>query len=113
MTLIKTEERARALDDQCQKIAKTLAEVVDELEGLREKARTGEANLKKDGNALLSELRYWLKAARETEKELDQIKRSAAGVAGEYGLDLDVARVEIGCRLARIRTCCDAGRLPG
>ncbi|MDG1458495.1 MAG: hypothetical protein P8Q92_11555 [Pseudoprimorskyibacter sp.] len=112
MTLIKIEERASALEDECQKIAQMLADMVEDLEELRKRARTGEAT-KKDGNAVLSELRYWLRAARETEKELDQINRQNSGVAGDYGLDLDIARVEIGCRLARIRTCCDAGRLPG
>lgn len=46
----------------------------------------------------------------KTEVSLAEICNRKAGIVrGGYALDLDAARVEVGCRLARLRTCCDKG----
>ncbi len=93
--------RLRAQRDE---IAQMLEDVVADIRDLQEKIRSGEAK-KAEVAAGLADLRYWLKAARETEAELDAITRKENGIIGGWGLDLDRAVDEIGCRLARIRPC--------
>ena len=50
--------------------------------------------------------------AIETEKALAQQNRQRLEIDGGYGLDLDAARDQIGCRLARLRRCTDKGQVP-
>lgn len=111
MALITSEARAEALEQRCEDIARTLQDMQDELEALRGRFRDGDLDDRRAGQSLFADIRYWLKQARETEQELDKIRREDAGLAGDYGLDLHAARFEVGCRLARIRRCCREGRL--
>lgn len=46
----------------------------------------------------------------KTEVNLVEICNRKAGIVqGGYAMDLDAARLEIGCRLGRLRTCGDQG----
>lgn len=48
----------------------------------------------------------------KAETFLNECKRRKNGIAkGDYALDLDRARVEIGCKLDRLRRCGGAGRV--
>lgn len=56
------------------------------------------------------ELETALMTAMETERRFDEWTKHLGGEGSRDGdLDLDSARHEIGCRLARLRTCGDAG----
>jgi len=99
-------ESAR-LEAQREEIERMLEDVVGDIRDLQEKIRSGEAK-KAEVAAGLADLRYWLKAARETEVELDAIRRKESGIIPGWGLDLDAAVAEVGCRLARISPCCNS-----
>lgn len=94
-------ETAR-LEMERDQIARTLGDLAEDLQDLREKVRRGEAK-KTEGGTTLADLRYWLKALRETEAELDEIRRRDIGIAGDWGLDLHAAQFEVGCRLDRLK----------
>jgi hypothetical protein len=110
-TLVVPQCEDSRLEAQRQEIALMLADLVADIRDLQGKIRSGEAT-KAELAVGLADLRYWLKAARETEAELDAIKRKESDVVSAYGLDLEAAELEIGCRLARIRPCCGAARVP-
>ena len=95
---------AGRLEAQRDEIAQTLEELTADIRALQERIRSEERTKKTDVGTALADLRYWLKAARETEAELDAIRRRQSGIKGEWGLDLDVAFSEICDRLDRIRS---------
>lgn len=107
---------ARADKDRLQaereSITHVLRDLREDLEQMAALMRGGEGVKTPEVKALLTDMRYWLKALRETEAELETIRRKEAGIIGGYGLDLARARVEIGCRLDRLRRCCGAGEVP-
>lgn len=94
---------AGRLEAQRDEIAQTLEELTADIRELQERIRGSERVKKTDVGTALSDLRYWLKAARETEAELDAIRRKQNGIEGDWGLDLEAAYHEVSCRLDRIR----------
>ena len=110
--LILVRDETARLEEQRDEIAETLRELSQELRDLRARVREGDLKDSQEAGKLLGHLRYWLKAANETEAQLAEQRRKRAGISGAYGLDLDRARVDIGCRLDRIRRCCGEGELP-
>ena len=66
----------------------------------------------RDASKLLTDVRAWTKLAIETEARFEERRKQRDGVAIGQLLDLDRARHEVGCRLARLRRCCDAQRVP-
>lgn len=110
--LITAKTGAERLEEQREAIAQELEEMVGEIRSLRQKLKAGEARKSGEDGKLLGELRYWLRAGRETEAEIEAIRRKDAGIVDEYGLDLDAAVAAIGCRLARVRACCCEGEIP-
>ena len=109
MTLITPDEGSSELGLEADRIKATLNDLRADLEDLMKRVRTGEVGTSTEAGKLLAELRFWLKQAKETEALLDRNKRDRAGIARDYALDLDVARLEVGCRLGRLRTCCREG----
>lgn len=107
-----TTPEGQRLETERQQIAQVLTELVEEIFDLQSQLRQGDPKNKAEAGKLLSDLRYWLKAARETEAELEKIRRKEAGIEEVWGLDLQAAELEIGCRLARLRPCCDAQEIP-
>lgn len=84
-----------------------LGSVRSRLADLLDEASKGEIGAFKDLPALHAKLEESLRRAFETEKKYNEwIAKNAGGpAAGE--LDLTDIRDQIGCRLARLRTCCD------
>ena len=113
MQILTPENREDELEADRAALKRRLAALTTGLEMLEERVQSEDLGKRTDAAALLADIRFWLKQIRETENSLADIRRERAGLAGGYGVDLDVARVEIGCRLARIRRCCREGRLPG
>ena len=109
--LIRAKDDIQRLEEQREEIAQELDDLTVEIRALRARIRNGDPERKGESGKLLGDVKYWLKAARETECEIDAIRRKESEITGEYGLDLDAAHYEIGCRLARIRPCCSEGDL--
>ena len=110
-TLITARAEKDRLQAERESITQVLRDLREDLEQMAALMRGGEGVKTPEVKALLTDMRYWLKALRETEAELETIRRKEAGITGGYGLDMERARVEIGCRLDRLRRCCGAGKL--
>ena len=104
-TLITAKAELERLESNRAEIAETLEHLKQDISDLREQLRSGEVGKGSDASKALNELRYWLRAARETELEIETLRRKEAGIVGDYGLDLENARSEIWCRLDRLRRC--------
>jgi hypothetical protein len=86
-----------------------LSSVRGTLAGLLEDLMSGNASVLKDIASKHAELETALKRAFETEQRFNDwnARRTGGVVPGE--VDFASARNEIGCRLARLRACCDPG----
>ncbi|MFZ5964699.1 hypothetical protein ACOXXX_17285 [Thalassococcus sp. BH17M4-6] len=109
MSLIKPEDRLEVLEREREHIAATLKTMKAQLFLLNDRLAQDDLSDPAGTGKLLQDLRYWLKAVRETEAELENVARERAGITSGYGLDLASARTEIGCRLARLKACCRTG----
>ena len=112
MTLITPEDETTRYEAVLESCTQQISDIALELEDLMKQVRAGEEIGKRDFTGRLKDMRDWLKVARDTEVQLAAAQRKDKAIAGDYGLDLERARTEIGCRLARIRRCCREGRLP-
>lgn len=110
--VITANERCERLRRQRDRATVTIAELIDQIDELQGRVRRGDIAKKSEASGALNELKYWLRAARETELELEAIIRKEEGIGDAYGLDLEQARLAIGCRLDSLRTCCREGELP-
>ncbi|MEC3862212.1 hypothetical protein VK792_13035 [Mesobacterium sp. TK19101] len=99
------------LKEQFERAVKAVVFLSEELEALKTKVDAGEAT-EAEGKKALTSLNFWMRQAHEMEMALARIRREEAGIAGGYGCDLEQARIEIGCRLDRLRECCGAGEVP-
>jgi hypothetical protein len=106
MTLITPENELSRLEEKRQRIAESLERLAGAIGALEKKVAAGEVGNTTEAGKVLADIRYWLKQAWETEAEIERFRRKDAGIAHEYALDLERARSEIGCRLARLRPCC-------
>ena len=112
MVLITAEEMGTALETERDAIAQELRTIREMVAVLRSKVEAGETGTATEAAKALSELRAWLKHAKETEVQIERHRREHAAIDGAYELDLDAARVAVGCRLDRLRQCCREGRVP-
>ncbi|OSQ52009.1 hypothetical protein [Marivita geojedonensis] len=111
MVLITAEETGRALETEREAIAQELRAIREMVAALRRKVEAGETGTASEAAKALADLRVWLKHAKETEVQIERHRREHAAIDGAYGLDLDAARVAVGCRLDRLRQCCREGRV--
>ncbi|WP_165586986.1 hypothetical protein [Pseudaestuariivita atlantica] len=74
----------------------------------------GEIGSGTDGKRMLTDVSGWIRTALDLERKLEERKKHDRGIAPgrDYALDFDAARVEIGCRLDRLRACGGTGDLP-
>ena len=112
MVLITAEEESSVLDLEREAIARELRTIRRMVTELRERVEAGETGTGSEASKALADLRVWLKHAKETEVQIERHRREHAAIEGAYGLDLDAARVAVGCRLDRLRQCCREGRVP-
>lgn len=80
---------------------------------LLEEIKAGNLDTVKDAAKAADELRKILRLAIELEVRNERDRKREAGVSGSYGLDLEQARADIGCKLGRLRRCCRAGEVSG
>ncbi|MBS0124236.1 hypothetical protein [Thetidibacter halocola] len=110
-TLIRASSRLRRLESERDDIAEMLATIREDIRDLRTRIRQGEVSRSAEDAKLMADIRYWLRASRETEAEIEDIRRKEEGIVGEYGLDLEQACVAVRCQLDSLRACCGAGEV--
>lgn len=106
MILITPDSDDDSIQHSIESIAVQLRSFSRDLEDLQTKISAGDTVNETDARKLFSEMRSWLKLAREAEHACAERNKKAIGIVGDYGLDLDAARDQIGCRLDRLRRCC-------
>lgn len=104
--------RSNRLRRQRDRATATIASLLDQIEEAEDRIKRGDIDKKTEAGRLLGDLKYWLRAARETEMELEAIIRKEEGIGDAYGLDLENARIAIGCRLDSLRACCREDEFP-
>ena len=109
--LLTTGSELDRLEAERASLTQVLGDLREDLEQMAAQMRGGEGVKTPEVKALLTDMRYWLRALRETEAELETIRRKNAGFTEGYGLDLERACIEVGCRLDRLRRCCGAGEV--
>ena len=67
----------------------------------------GQAGSGAEGKRMLVDVSGWIRTALDLEKKLNERTRETQGIAPgrEYAIDFDAAKLEVGCRLARLRRC--------
>lgn len=109
MALITPNQDVARLEEDLEVVRECLGEFEAALRDLKQRVQNGDIGTLKDVSKTLAEIRGWMKLAMETEAHLAEYARREAAIDGAYGLDLDKARFEVGCRLAQLRKCCGAG----
>lgn len=107
-TLIRASSRLQRLEAERDDIAEMLAHIREDIRDLRGRIRQGEVSKSAEDGRLMADIRYWLRASRETEAEIEDIRRKEEGICGDYGLDLEQACVAVRCQLDSLRACCGA-----
>lgn len=100
------------LDAEIEQVRRTMTYLTELLALMEDEVMEGDPGAIKEAAKLLAEIRNWSKLAMETEARFEERAKRRDGVAQGYALDLEEARATIGCRLARLRRCCGAGRVP-
>ena len=113
MTLITPEERMSQTAELLQSLETSIRGLRQAAEELRRQIGTGEDADLAGTAKQLGQLEGLIRSCQKVETSFVEQHYRQAGIAqGGYALDLDRARSEIGCRLARLRTCCGAGQIP-
>jgi hypothetical protein len=83
----------------------SLRDLAKQIENLKKQIQSGEDADLKTAGAQLTSLDAWMRNYVTTENRLAELRRKHRGPDdGGLALDLNRARFEIGCRLARIRS---------
>lgn len=110
MILITPEERVTRTADLLRSLEDSVQELRRMAEDLKAQIAAGEdadiANRSKE----LEQAGRLIRSCQKVEECFVEQHHRKAGIAqGGYALDLDAARTEVGCRLARLRRTCDPG----
>lgn len=109
MTLITPEERITRTAELLQSLEDSVRELRQQATDLCAQIKAGEDADLANGSKRVATAEALIKACQKVETSfVEQTQRQAGIVQGGYALDLEQARSEIGCRLARLRTCCGA-----
>ena len=66
-----------------------------------------------EAGRILKELKQALQTANQERERLESERKKQAGIVGEYAIDFDAARLEIGRRLACLRASGGQGSVSG
>ncbi|MBM2292877.1 hypothetical protein JQX09_17245 [Sulfitobacter pseudonitzschiae] len=112
MINITPDEDAAQIQQALGTVYRELGELREQLAALKEEARDrGDADAK-DVRATVASLRSSLETCMKLETQVAECRRKQSHIAqGGYALDLDAARAEVGCRLARLRECGGTGEV--
>lgn len=94
-------------------VYRSLAELREALEGLKEQATAGEEINATTASKTVSQLSETVARCQKAGLILNDCRNKQAGVArGGFALDLDQARADIGCKLDRLRCSIGSGDIP-
>lgn len=94
-------------------VYRSLAELREALEGLKEQATAGEEINATTASKTVSQLSETVARCQKAGLILNDCRNKQAGVArGGFALDLDKARADIGCKLDRLRCSIGSGEFP-
>lgn len=114
MDLITPEERVLRTEDLLVSVQNSIRALRKELEDLIQQIRSGEDADLSNGTKQVASAETLVRTCQKVEATLVEQSSRAVGIArGGYAIDLDQARFEIGCRLARLRNCKGAGGVSG
>lgn len=109
MTLITPEERVFRTTELLQSLEDSVRKLRQQARDLCQQIEAGEDADLVNGSKQVAGAEALIRSCHKVEASLvEQQRRQAGIVQGGYALDLDRARSEVGCRLARLRTCCNA-----
>ncbi|MFP4327819.1 MAG: hypothetical protein ACLFQL_07400 [Paracoccaceae bacterium] len=104
MILKTSGETGSPLEDEIASIGRQLREARHDLEALQASLREGVPGSEAQGSKTIASIKQWIRLAIEAEMLLATRNRNRSGSArGDFALDLDAARREIGDRLDRLR----------
>ncbi len=104
-------ENAGALEADISQVRSRLAQMTKILEALEAQVMEGDSIAIRESVKVLSDMRTWARLAIETEARFAERDKQQRGAGDGYALHLREARAEIGCRLARLRRSCGAGKV--
>ena len=106
MTLITPDECVSKSADLLRSVQEAILRLRQQAEDLRKQLEAGEEMDLADGNKQLASVDRLISNCHKAELNLAEQQKRQKGIVGDgQGLDLNVARLEIGCRLARLRRC--------
>ncbi len=110
MTLTTPEHVESETENLLNAVIGTIRDLRNELEDLKERVRAGESLEVAQESRKVASATSLMKTCLEVENRLVECRSKSAGIAqGGYALDLERARAEIGCKLARLRCTARAG----
>lgn len=109
MILITPEERVSNMEALLHSIEDSIRDVRKKAQDLKQQIESGEDADLVDGAKRLAQADGLVRTCQKVEANLVELHNRQTGVVqGGYALDLEQARVRIGCQLARLRRCGDA-----
>ena len=109
MTLFTPETQIALTEDRIASLVEVIAGLRKQIEALTKEAKAGGKVKETDVTKALSELGKAVVACTSMEAKLDECRNKQAGLGvGGYALDMAKARADIGCKLDRLRACCNA-----
>ena len=110
MTVITANTDSAATQELLQTFLARIRDLRIIIDGLNQRVADGEDIDFAMAQKLLSPSEGLVKTCLKLEASFADQKNRELGIAqGGYAIDLEQARFEIGCRLARLRACCAAG----
>lgn len=104
MTMKTPEEEVQTTEEIFDRLQETIRDLRREVEGLKEQAQSGEEINETAVTKKLGTIPGLLRHCVQAENTLNECRRKQAGIAkGGFALDLEQARIEIGCKLDQLR----------
>lgn len=114
MILITPEERISDADALLRSLKRSVQELREIAETLKQEIEAGGDAAAAARGKDLERAGQVIRSCQKVEECFVQEQHRKAGIArGSYALDLEAARAEVGCRMARLRACCREGEVPG
>lgn len=112
MILITPEERISDAAALLRSLKRSVQELREIAEALKQEIEAGGGAQVAARSKDLERAGQVIRSCQKVEECFVQEQHRKAGIAqGGYALDLDAARTEVGCRLARLRACRRAGKI--
>tara|TARA_R110000787_G_scaffold75819_5_gene167799 strand:+ start:492 stop:836 length:345 start_codon:yes stop_codon:yes gene_type:complete len=110
MTMITPEQEIADSEELFSSLKNAISDLRREIESLKEQAVSGEEINETAATKVIGKVTGMVGTCAKVETYLNDCRNRQAGIArGGYALDLDKARVEIGCKLDRLRRCGGTG----